>query len=493
MSEKKKRLRSFARALALVALGVVVGMLGQRMRESGTEEHDHAGEYDHAEEHDQVVAVEEAHCHVEEDDQVVEVEEAHCHAEEPDPPTHQPKKVVEERGRAGKRGEGEVTVWTCSMHPQFKLPKSGKCPICFMDLIPLSTEYESEDDERVVRVSEAAKKLLQLETAAVERRAIETEIRLLGRVDYDETRVSYIAARVAGRLDKLYVNYTGMRVRKGDKMAEIYSPELMAAQEELLQALKLHREGEGGAGLAWRGADGVLAAARGKLSLLGLTEDQIGEIERVGEVRPQVVLYAAAEGVVVAKGASEGMYVAAGERIFTVADLSTLWVKLEAYESDLARMRVGAPVEFTAEAYPGRKFVGEVSFVDAVVDALTRTARVRVAVENADLALKPGMFARAVVRARVGGGGADGGVLVVPASAVLKTGRRAVVYRQVPNSEKPTYEGKVITLGERAGAYYVVEEGLEEGDRVVTRGAFMLDAEMQIRAKPSMMSGHDHG
>jgi len=425
-------------------------------------------------------------------------------------------------------------LWTCSMHPNVKLPKFGKCPICFMDLIRLQ-RGDGDDEGRVLRVSEYSAKLMEIETSPVERRFVDAEVRMVGTVDYDETRVSYISAWVPGRLDRLFVNYTGIPVKKGEHMVEIYSPDLLVAQEELIQAGKtLVDLKESDSEVVLRTARSTVAAAREKLRLLGLRESQIQELEAGSKASDHIVIYAPANGIVIHKSAQEGMYVQTGTRIYTIADLSRVWIKLDAYESDLKLIRYGGEVEFTTEAYPGRSFTGVISFVNPTIDTETRTVKVRVMVENENLVLKPGMFVRAVVKARMAADGSvvgrhlkgkwispmhpeiikdqpgscdvcgmplvsaeslgyvaedqAGAPLVIPVTAALKTGKRAVVYVEIADAEKPTYEGREVVLGSRLGNTYVVEEGLKEGERVVTRGNFKIDAELQLRARPSMMS-----
>ena len=439
-------------------------------------------------------------------------------------------------GAAGKPAEvaaAETTSWTCSMHPQIQLPQAGKCPICFMDLIPVAVGAE-EVGEREISFSEAALKLMEVETTPVERKSVSAEVRVVGKIDYDETRVKHITSWVRGRIDRLYVDFTGITVRKGDHMVYLYSPALLSAQEELLQASKAAANLEGGSELIAESVRATLEAVREKLRLLGLTEEQIEQIAKTGEPVDHLTIYAPIGGIVVHKSATEGMYVDTGTKIYTIADLSQLWVKLDAYESDLMWIRYGQQVEFTTEAYPGEVFAGRISFIDPVLNAKTRTVKLRVNAANPDGKLKPGMFVRAMVRATVAAGGRvmaaemagkwicpmhpdivkDGkGIcdicemdlvtteslgyvavdetgeapLVIPASAPLITGKRAIVYVQVPDRDKPTFEGREIVLGVRAGDYYIVESGLGEGETVVTNGNFKIDAALQIQAKPSMM------
>lgn len=432
--------------------------------------------------------------------------------------------------------ETETTLWTCSMHPQIKLPKPGKCPICFMDLIPLEDTTNDGSQSAQISISEYSKKLIELETTEVVKRFIDAKIRLVGKVDYDETKVAYISAWVSGRLDRLYVNYTGIAVSKGDHMAKIYSPDLLSAQEELIQALKTAEKLQNSdSEIIKNTAQTTINAAREKLELLGLNNQQIQDIEQRKQTNEHITINSPISGVVIHQNVKEGMYVQTGTNIYTVADLSSVWVKLDAYESDLQWVRYGGKVEFTTEVYPGKIFTGIISFVDPIINPDTRTANVRVIVPNESLRLKPGMFVRAVVHSKIADGGQimnkelagkwispmhpeiikdEPGIcdvcgmplvsaeslgyvdseeqkapLIIPVSAALLTGKRAVVYVEVPDQEKPTYEGREIVLGPKAGNYYIVEHGLYEGERVVTKGVFKLDAELQIQAKPSMMSG----
>ncbi|MHC4787778.1 MAG: efflux RND transporter periplasmic adaptor subunit, partial [Planctomycetota bacterium] len=447
---------------------------------------------------------------------------------------------AQEGPEAGEGGgeEAVATVWTCSMHPQIRQPKPGRCPICAMPLIPITSGDNGEGEGmREFKTGEAALKLMDIQTAPVERRFVTAKVRLVGKVTYDETRVGYITAWVPGRLDRLYVDYTGVRVNKGDHLVYIYSPELLSGQEELLQARRAVEElSRSDMDIMRETAQATLEAARDKLRLWGLKEEQIRETERRGTASDHMTIYAPMSGTVVDKNAQEGMYVATGTRIYTIADLGHVWVKLDAYESDLVWLRYGQKVTFTTEAYPGETVVGRLAFIDPVVDPKTRTVRVRVNVPNPDGMLKPEMFVRGIVRANVGGQGRvmdpdllgkwicpmhpevvksqaaacdicgmdlvtpeslgyvtpasdrSDRPLVIPATAPLITGTRAVVYVEVPGAERPTFEGREIVLGPRAGDYYIVRHGLKEGEMVVTRGNFKIDSALQIQAKPSMMT-----
>ena len=386
----------------------------------------------------------------------------------------------------------QATIWTCSMHPQIRLPKPGKCPICFMDLIPVTQESQADDGPRVLSMSETAKKLAQIVTAPVERRFADASLQMVGQIQYDERRVANIAAWVPGRLDKLYVDFTGVAVSAGDPMVQIYSPQLLSAQEELLQAIATAASvNQSKLTTIRQTAKETIESARDKLHLWGLTDKQIADIESRGTPSDHITIHAPTGGVVVKKSALEGQYVQTGTSIYTIADLSEVWLDLEAYESDLPWLRVGQTIRFSTESFPGETFSGKIAFIDPVLDTRTRTVRVRVNVPNNDMRLKPGMFARATVKAGVDNvdhNRSGKPPLIIPASAPLITGRRAVVYVALPDKDRPTYEGREVVLGPRAGDYYVVDSGLVEGEQVVVNGAFRIDSELQIRAKPSMMS-----
>ncbi len=231
----------------------------------------------------------------------------------------------------------------------------------------------------------------------------------------------------------------------------------------------------------------MLAAAREKLRLWGLSKAQIENVEKSGKTRDHMTIHSPESGIVIRKHLNQGAYVKTGSRIYTVADLSRVWVQLDAYESDLKWLRHGQEVSFETEAYAGEVFRGSITFIAPVLDLRTRTAKIRVITENKDGKLKPGMFVRAVVRPVVAASEAQA-PLVIPASAPLITGKRAVVYVKVPDAKRPTFEGREVVLGPRAGDYYIVRKGLRAGELVVARGAFKIDSSLQIEAKPSMMS-----
>lgn len=443
---------------------------------------------------------------------------------------------------AGPKDSGEATAgqataaatsWTCSMHPQIKLPKFGQCPICFMDLIPVGAGDDGASGTARMPLSERARVLARVETTEVRHREIEHEIQLVGKVAIDETQLTYISSYIPGRIDRLFVDYTGILVRKGDHLAEIYSPELLVAQREFLLALDSVERSTSMGGAALANAQSVLDAAKRKLELWGIPKDEIERLSRDRRPSDHMRLDAPMEGWVVERQGYQGMYVETGTRLFTVVDLHRLWVMLDAYELDVQFLRPGQPVRFETESYPGRTFDGRISYIDPLLNESTRTVKVRVNLENPNLELRPGMFVRGHVHVKLGADGrvvgnelagkwicpmhpeivkegpaqcdkcgmdlvtadslgfaavaAGGGALAVPGTAVLLTGRRAVVYAETQDEQGPVYECRVVELGPRAGDWYVIQSGLREGERVVTRGAIQIDSAMQIQAHPSMM------
>lgn len=380
------------------------------------------------------------------------------------------------------------TIWTCSMHPQIQLPESGQCPICFMDLIEIEKESEANRQSlRQISFDKRARRLAEVEVQPVVRGRASTEIHMVGKIDYDETRMGTITSWVNGRIDKLFVDYTGSHVSRGQAMVNIYSPELLTAQAELIQALAAYtRTKDSSNSIIKKTSARTLAASREKLRLLGLDDKQLRSIEKLGKPTDHITLTAPLTGIVIKKDVNEGMYVNTGSPIYTVADLDRVWVVLEAYESDLRAISIDQEVNFTVESYPGTAFQGKVAYIDPLVNNKSRTVRVRLNVDNQDAKLKPGMFVRALSSDTSTEDPADA-PLLIPVSAPLLTGKRALVYVQVPD-QPGTYIGREIILGPRQGGFYQVKSGLLEGELLVTRGNFKIDSAIQLQARPSMMN-----
>jgi membrane fusion protein, copper/silver efflux system len=383
------------------------------------------------------------------------------------------------RAANGDDATGEGIIWTCAMHPQIRQPAPGTCPICGMTLIPV---VQPDDDHaehgqlpRLV-VSERAAALMSVQVWPVERVGAAGQVRLSGTIGYDETQVHDVVVRTEGQVERLYVSFENAAVRRGQRIADIFSPAIQAASLELLQVRRAATAG---------GMPELVEAAASQLLALGVSRAQVERILESGEPARTVSVLSPADGIVSELAARQGEWLMAGGRLLRVSGLSQVWAQFEAYERDLARLRVGSPLQFTVEAFPGRTFSGTIAFIDPVVDGGRRTARVRVQVPNPGGSLKPGMLVR-------GQGGSAGDAatagLAIPATAPLLTGQRAVVYVKVPGTARPTFEAREVTLGERRGAYWEVTAGVAEGELVVVNGAFRIDSELQIRGQPSMMS-----
>lgn len=503
-------------------------------------------------------------------------------------------------GSSARRPQGAVTepavsaagvqqVYTCSMHPQVRLDRPGKCPICEMPLIPANAPQTGSTGEPMLQLSDHALAMASVETTPVTRRELARELRAVGKIQFNESSLATVTARVDGYAERLFVNFTGVEIKAGDHLAEVYSPDLLVAQQELLIAL------QGGAG----GQVGpMVETAKLKLRRWGLTEEQILALIEDNQLADRVTLYSPIQGTVIEKSIVQSSAFNAGDALYRVANLDTVWVYLDIYEYDLAWVRYGQRVEVTTEAIPGRVFDGLVTFVQPIVSEETRTVRVPVHVENGDHALKPGMFVSAVIKSalavdgRAAPTGVEGkfscpmhpqvlrdesgkcpncempleqipgsapaaavhdehaepsskspddaaakfacpmkcegaktydkpgncpicemklepvhaapstktpGLLAVPISAVLDSGTRQIVYVE---KSRGLFEPREVILGPRSGAFYPVLEGVDEGERVVTRGGFLIDSQFQITGHPSLFypgglmggsAGHQHG
>ncbi|GMV26728.1 MAG: hypothetical protein AMXMBFR58_27590 [Phycisphaerae bacterium] len=495
-------------------------------------------------------------------------------------------------GGAADAPSSAKQVYTCSMHPQVRLDQPGNCPICEMPLIPAASATTSAGEAPMLQLSEHAVSMASVETVAIERRPLSRDLRAVGRIEYNESSLATITPRVDGFAERLFVSFTGVEIRRGDHLAEVYSPELLVAQQELLIALQAS---VGGAG------NSLAEVAKTKLRLLGLTDQQVTDLVEKKQTTDRVTLYSPISGTVIEKTIVEKASFKAGDALYRIANLDSVWVYLEIYEYDLPWVRYGQKVRIAAEAIPGRTFDGVVTFVQPVVNEQSRTVRVPVYVDNKDHALKPGMFVTALIAAELtsegraaptgvegryscpmhpqvladeagacpicqmplekipdgaavavadqhaghdpqasatsvpvaakyfcpmkcegektydqpgrcpvcnmklkevqvapAAAGRGSGVLAVPVFAVLDSGTRQIVYIE---KSRGLFEPRELTLGPRAGEYFAVLAGLVEGERVVTRGNFLIDSQFQVTGHPSLFypgglhaaMGHQHG
>ena len=382
---------------------------------------------------------------------------------------------------------GEKTIWTCSMHPQIRKDAPGKCPICGMDLIPLNQTGSDSgtSDPMALHLSQEAIQLANVMTSTVSRQKPVKEIRLYGKIQSDERSLQSQTAHIPGRIERLMVNFTGDLVKRGQTLAEIYSPELITAQQELLEAAQMKST-----------QPAIYEASRERLMQWKISEQQVNAIEESGKVKSTFPIIATSSGIVTARRVNSGDHVAQGTVLYDIADLSNVWAMFDAYESDLPFLNQGDKISFTAQALPGTVFNGKIDFIDPVIDPVTRVAKVRLEVNNSNGKLKPEMFITGILQADLTQYNNN---LVIPRSAVLWTGKRSIVYVKVSPTE-PVFKMREIEIGPALGNSYIVIEGLKEGEEIVTSGAFNVDAASQLEGKPSMMNpeggsaviGHDH-
>ncbi|MSM38417.1 MAG: efflux RND transporter periplasmic adaptor subunit [Geobacter sp.] len=377
--------------------------------------------------------------------------------------------------KSGTAAQGKVQ-YTCPMHPFIIKDQPGTCPICGMDLVKKVEGAEGTPEERArlgeIALSPTQQVIANVATVKVNREPLTREIQAVGIVQYDQSRQAKVTAWVAGRLDRLYVDAVGETVSRGRPVAEVYSPELVAAQQEYLLALKSREQlKDSSIAAISQGGEGLVASARQRLKLMGVKDAQIADLERSGEATIRLAIYTPISGVVIEKLVQQGQYVNLGDPLFNVADLSRIWVDLDIFESDLALVKVGQRAEITAQSYPGRTFSGRVALVNPFLDPKTRTVKVRVELANPGLILKPDMFVNARIRVPLGE------TLTVPVSALIDTGKRQVVWVRV----KPgLFAPRDVEIGQRAGDKVQILKGLFRGDVVAASGGYLIDSEAQL-------------
>ncbi len=321
----------------------------------------------------------------------------------------------------------------------------------------------------VVLDAEAARKI-GVTYATVEHRALPMFVRTVGTVTYDETRVVTVNPKIAGWVERLFVNFTGAPVREGQPLMEVYSPALVSAQEELLLAVRLARDA--GEGRAAANARELLESSRRRLAYWDVPQEQIRRIEESGEPTKTLTLHAPASGIVVEKNVVEGDRIMPGMTVYRIVDLSRVWVEADVFEKDLGLVRTGQGALVSFEAFPGQTFSGRITYVYPTINIQTRTGRIRLELANPRLDFKPGMYARISLEMIPAGP-----TLVVPRSAVIQTGERALVY--VSGSDG-VLRPREVTPGRTAGRFMELLEGVEAGERVVSSAAFLVDAESKL-------------
>ncbi|MBE2889550.1 efflux RND transporter periplasmic adaptor subunit [Geobacter anodireducens] len=399
----------------------------------------------------------------------------------------------QKQGAEAPKGDGhdhaaEAKVeYTCPMHPFIIKDKPGSCPICGMDLVKkvAGTGADAKELEKLAQVAVPTTQMVMANVATqpVTAKSLQKEITATGIVAYDQRRQAKVTAWVAGRIDRLNVNAVGDFVSRGRPVAELYSPDLVSAQQEYLLALKSRdRLKDSPIASISQGGQGLVASARQRLLLMGVKEQQIAGLEKAGQPNIKLPVYTPLSGVVIEKIAIEGQYVNMGDPLFTIADLSTVWVEAEIYESDVSFVKVGQRVEVTTASWPGRTFSGRISLVYPFLDPKTRTIKARIELSNPGLKLKPDMFVNAAIKMPLGT------AVVVPVAAVMDTGTRQVVWVQV---KEGTFEPRDVKVGARVGDEVQLLSGLKAGEVIACSGAYLIDSESQLRGGSGSHAGHE--
>ncbi len=362
--------------------------------------------------------------------------------------------------------------WTCSMHPQIVQSEEGDCPICGMDLTPMSAISGTVHPEEFTMTKNAVA-LANIQTTKVGNRIAKGALILSGKITADESTNTIQASYFTGRIEKLFVNTTGERITKGQKLAVIYAPELIAAQQELLTAASVKET-----------QPQLYTAVRNKLRLWKLSDAQVNAIEEAGRIQEKFPIFATVSGIVTHKISEEGDYVKQGHPLFNVSNLNTVWAEFDAYENQIRVLQDGQHITIQTNAYPDQKFETKLTFIDPQLNSATRTVKVRAVLKNKNNMFKPGMFVKGSVTSIESNTDQN---ITIPTSAILWTGKRSIVYVKT-KPDQPVFEMREVTLGSSGDDYYTILGGLALGDEVVTNGTFTVDAAAQLQGKKSMMN-----
>jgi Cu(I)/Ag(I) efflux system membrane fusion protein len=370
------------------------------------------------------------------------------------------------------------------MHPEIIREQPGSCPICGMELIKKldvnkggggQGVAQPQPPEQSGKVSLTSTQRVMADVATMEARPeiLSKEINAAGIVQYDQSRQAKVTTWIAGRIDRLNINTVGAFVGKDRAVAEIYSPDIVATQQEYLLALRSRNQMKSQSNSTlFDNGEGMVASARQRLKLFGVRESQIAALERSGQPQMKLTIYTPLSGIVIEKMVQVGQYVNAGEVLFSIADLSKVWVELEVYESEFPNIHPGQQVEIRSQSYPGQPFNGKITFIYPFLDPKTRTLRARVEMANPDLKLKPDMFVNAVIKVPLNP------AIVLPLTAVIDTGKRQVVWVE---SSPGTFEPHDVVLGQKSGDKVQILSGISSGDKVAVSGGYLIDSESQLK------------
>ncbi len=382
-------------------------------------------------------------------------------------------------------------LYTCSMHPFIIKDKPGTCPICGMELIKkladaqnsaVQTPEQKQQADMLghVSLSPTQRVMANVATVAANKSTLNKEINAVGIVQYDQSRQAKVTAWIAGRIDKLHVNTVGSFVTRDKPVAEVYSPDLLATQQEYLLAVKSREQLKNSPipSISQNG-DGLVSSAKQRLMLFGVKESQIAELEKVGKPNIRLPIFTPQSGIVIEKMVQQGQYVNVGEVLFNVADLSTVWVEIEIYENEFPNIHIGQQVEIRSQSFPGKPFTGRIAFIYPFLDPKTRTVKARVEMPNPGMKLKPDMFVNAIIMVPLGS------AIVVPVTAVMDTGKRQVVWVE---SSPGMFEPRDVQVGQQSDDKIQILSGLKTGDKVAVSGGYLIDSESQLKGA----GGVDH-
>jgi Cu(I)/Ag(I) efflux system membrane fusion protein len=398
--------------------------------------------------------------------------------------------IVHSSGHAAGEHAPETSgdYYTCPMHPSVRSDRPGACPVCGMALVKKSARVDDAGaipaDFAGVALSPTQRVMANIRTAPVQRRSLAREISAVGLINYAEPNFLHISARFPGRLEKLYLTYPGQRVKKGDPVADVYSPEAISAQQEFLIALDWSERARSGGQFVSASGPDLLEQARKKLILWGFTEEQIERLQSTRSVEYVVTIYSPISGTILKRNVDPQHYMMTGEDMYDVADLSIVWVYLDVYEQDIRFLSAGQRVDVLTKAYPGEAFAGKVTFIEPLLDPETRTVRVRTEFPNAHGRLKPNMYVTATIRMPALS------AIAVPTSAVISTGRRNVVWVEVHEN---AFEPRDVVLGTRSGQFVEVISGVHEGELVAETGGYLIDSEAALQGPGAADPHAGHG
>ncbi len=382
---------------------------------------------------------------------------------------------------SGNSGERKIAYYKDPMHPWFTSDKPGKAPDCGMDMVPV---YEGESDTKGIKIDPVTVQNIGVKTEIVQRRKLTKVIRTVGKIDLDETKVYSINTKIMGWVEKLFVDYTGKFVRKGEPLLELYSPELVSTQEEYMQAIRYRTQlQQSSIEEARKGADALVESAKRRLLYWDITEQEIAELERRGTPKKTMTLYSPVNGIVMDKMVFKGKAVMAGMDLYKIADLSTVWIIADIYQFELPWVNVGQQADVELSYLPGKAFKGRVTYIYPMLSMETKTAKVRIEVQNtATLDFKPEMYATVKLVSPVA---VD--AIAVPDQAIIRSGERNIAVIALGGGY---FDPREVKLGVMADGYVQVLEGIKEGEKIVTSSQFLIDSESNLKAAVGLMLGH---